>query len=103
MENNIFGGLGNLGGALGGLVSGLAKSGLAPADDPAVKMINAQSELGDLQNQESGILVEIGKQAFEQTPTAWPQADKLRLIRSNMAAAQDKVESLKLEMETKRR
>ena len=99
MANDLFGGLGNLSGALGGLVSGLAKSGLAPADDPAVKMMGAQSELSDLQKQEAEILVEIGRQAFEQNPTAWPQVDKLNLIRANISAAEAKLNALKTEQE----
>ena len=70
MANNLFGNFGNLGDTLGGLVSGLAKSGLAPKDDPAVKLLNAQSEVSDLQKQEAEILVEIGRQAFAQNPSA---------------------------------
>ena len=99
MANDLFGGLGNLSGAFGGLVSGLAKSGLAPADDPAVMMMNAQSEVADLQNQEAEILVEIGRQAFAQNPMAWPQADKLNLIRTNLATSEEKLNNLKAEKE----
>jgi len=88
MTNDLFGGLGNLGGALGGLVGGLAKSGLVPKDTPEGKLLAAQSELSDLQKQESDILLEIGRQAYEQNPSAWPQDSKLKLIRENIAAAQ---------------
>jgi Predicted membrane protein len=99
MAKDFLGGFGNLGGALGGLVSGLAKSGLAPKDDPAVKLINAQSEVSDLQKQEEEILCEIGKAAFAQNPSAWPQASKLQLVRTNLVAAEENVATLKREQE----
>ena len=83
MANDLFGGLGNLGGILGGL----AKS-VVPKDTPEGKMLNAQSELADLQKQESEILLEIGKQAYRQNPSAWPQDAKLRLIEQNIASAE---------------
>jgi uncharacterized OB-fold protein len=41
-----------------------------------------------LQKQESEILLEIGKAAYEQNPSAWPQDGKLKLIRQNIATAQ---------------
>ena len=88
MANNLFGGLGNLGGALGGLMGGLAKSGLVPTDTPEGKLMAAQAELSDLQKQESEILLDIGRQAYQQNPSAWPQDAKLKLIRENIAAAQ---------------
>ena len=102
MAKDLFGSLGSLGSlgdTLGGLVSGLAKSGLAPKDDPAVILLNAQSEVSSLQKQEAELLVEIGRTAFEQSPDLWPQADKLRLIRANMDAAQDKLDTIKHEQE----
>lgn len=96
MGNDLFGGgLGNLGGALGGIVSGLANSGLAPADDPNVKLIQVQSEVANLRKQEQEIFVEIGKKAFEQNPAAWPQADKLRLIQTNIAEAEAQLNAAK--------
>ena len=97
MANDLFGGFGNLGGALGGLVSGLAKSGLAPADDPEVKLINAQSEVADLRKQEAELLLEIGRQAYEQNPDIWPQSNKLRLIHTNIDAAEEKLNIMKNE------
>jgi hypothetical protein len=73
---DLFGSLsGGLGG-LGGLVKGL--SGIMPQDDPAVKLLNAQTGLADLRKQEAEILAEIGRQAFEANPSVWPQGDKLR-------------------------
>ena len=99
MANDLFGGLGNLGGALGGLMSGLAKSGLAPSDDPAMQLLNAQSELNDLQKQEADILTEIGRRAFEQNPGMWQEADKLNLIRANINSASAKLNAMKSEQE----
>ncbi len=91
MADNPLGGLGNL---LGGGF-GKALSGLMPQDAPETKLFKASSELGDLQKQEAEILAEIGRQAFQQNPNAWPQADKLRLIQSNIAAAQQTLDDAK--------
>ena len=88
MANNLFGGLGNIGGTLGGIMGGLAKSGLVPQDTPEGKLLAAQSELTDLQKQENDILLEIGRKAYEIDPTAWPQDSKLRLIQQNIASAE---------------
>jgi hypothetical protein len=89
MANDLFGGLGgNLGGALGGLMGGLAKSGLIPKDTPEGKLLAAQTDLSDLQKQETDLLIEIGRQAYEQNPSAWQQDSKLKLIQQNIAAAQ---------------
>jgi len=91
MANDLFGNLGNLGnlgGALGGLMGGLANSGLVPKDTPEGKLLATQSELSGLQKQESDILIEIGRQAYAQSPSAWPQDSKLKLIQQNIAMAQ---------------
>jgi hypothetical protein len=85
---NLLSGLGGLGGALGGIMGGLAKSGLVPTDTPEGKLLNAQGELSDLQKQEADLLLEIGRQAYKQNPSAWPQDAKLRLIQENIATAQ---------------
>ena len=90
MASDLFGGLGNLGGILGGF----AKS-VVPKDTPEGKLLNAQSDLSDLQKQESEILLEIGKAAYQQNPNAWPQDAKLRLIRQNIAAAQATLDEAK--------
>ncbi len=78
MSNNLFGGL-------GGLMKGL--SGFMPQDDPDTKLFQAQTEIADLEEQANKIYAEIGREAFERTPSAWPQADKLRLVLSNLEAA----------------
>lgn len=98
MANDLFGGLG---GALGGLVGGLAKSGLVPQDTPEGKMLAQQSELSDLKKQEAEIFTEIGRQAYEQNPGVWPQSDKLKLIQSNIASVQEKLNAVKAEQEAK--
>ncbi len=81
MANDLFGGLGGLGGALGGLMGGLA------------------SELSDLQKQETDLLLEIGRQAYEQNPAAWPQHSKLQLIQQNIASAQATLNAAKAAQE----
>jgi DNA-directed RNA polymerase subunit M/transcription elongation factor TFIIS len=86
MANDLFGGLGSLGG-LGDVLGGIAKC-VVPKDTPEGKLLAANSEVGDLQKQERELLIEIGRQAYEQNPTAWPQDSKLKLIRQNLDAAQ---------------
>ena len=99
MANDLFGGFGNLGGAFGGLMGGLAKSGLVPKDTPEGKLLAAQSEISDLQKQESEIFLEIGRQAYGQNPTAWPQDARLRLIGQSIAAAQATLTEARQEQE----
>ena len=95
MANDLFGGLGNLGGSLGGLMGGLAKSGLVPKDTPEGKLLAAQSELAELQKQESDILLDIGRQAYGQNPSAWAQDAKLKLIKQNILATQAAINAAK--------
>ncbi len=96
MANDLFG---NLGGTLGGIMGGLAKSGLVPKDTPEGKLLVAQSELADLQKQENEILQEIGRQAYVQNPSVWPEDAKLKLIQQNIAAAQAVLNEAKQEQE----
>jgi hypothetical protein len=86
MANDLFGGLGSLGG-LGDVLGDIAKS-VVPKDTPEGKLLAAGSEVGDLQKQESELLLEIGKAAYQQNPSAWPQDSKLKLIRQNLDTAQ---------------
>jgi hypothetical protein len=100
MAQDLFGGLGgNLGGALGGLMGGLAKSGLVPKDTPEGKLLAAQSDLSDLQEQEAELFTEIGRAAYKQNPSAWPQDSKLKLIQQNLTAAQATLDEAKTERE----
>ena len=87
MANDLFGGLGGLG-AFGGLMGGLAKSGLVSKDTPEGKLLATQAELSDLQRQEETLLLEIGRQAYEQNASAWPQDAKLKLIRENITTTE---------------
>jgi len=87
MTSDLFGSLGGLGNLLGGL----AKS-VVPQDTPDGKLLAAQSDLSDLQKQESALLLEIGRAAYEQNPSAWPQDAKLKLIHENMDAAKGSVD-----------
>jgi len=83
MTNDLFGSLGGLGNILGGL----AKS-VVPKDTPEGKLLAAQNDLADLKQQESDLLLEVGRQAYERDPSAWPQDARLKLIQQNIAAAQ---------------
>ncbi|MDR3121097.1 MAG: zinc ribbon domain-containing protein [Clostridiales bacterium] len=94
MANDLFGGLSGLGDILGGI----AKS-VVPKDTPEGKLLSAQSELSGLQKQETELLLEIGKAAYERDPSAWPQDGKLKLIRQNIAAAQGTLNAAKSESE----
>ncbi len=100
MANDLFGGLGNIGGALGGIMGGLAKSGLMAKDAAEGKLMAAQAELNDLQKQEDEIMLEIGRKAYEKSPSEWPQDAKLQLIRQNIAAAKAELREAKQEKET---
>ena len=97
MGNDLFKGLGSLGG-LGSALGGLVKAAV-PQDSPEGKLLAAQSELADLQKQESDILLDIGRQAYERDPSAWQQDAKLRLIRQNIATAQATLDQAKAEQE----
>jgi hypothetical protein len=96
-NNDLFGGLSNLGN-LGGSLGGIAKS-VVPRDTPEGKLLAAQSELSDLQKQESELLLEIGQQAYDRNPGEWPQDAKLKLIRENIAAAQGTLDEAKTAQE----
>ncbi|MDR1431114.1 MAG: zinc ribbon domain-containing protein [Propionibacteriaceae bacterium] len=85
MANDLLGGLGSLGG-LGDILGGIAKN-VIPKDTPEGKLLNAQSNLSSLQKQESELLLEIGRQAYGQNPSIWPQDSKLKLVQQNIAAA----------------
>ena len=78
-------------GGLGDLVGGFSR--FMPQDDPDVKVFNAQKELVDLQMQESEIFAEVGRKVFERDGGAgFPaEAERLRLIQSNIEAAKEKL------------
>ncbi len=92
MGNELFGGL-------GGLMKGL--SNLMPQDDPAVKMMNAHTQVGDLQKQEKDLYAEIGKMAIDKygLESFGEIADRLKLVQSNLAMAQRDLDAQKAEKE----
>jgi ribosomal protein L40E len=94
--DDLFGGLGK-GGGLGDLFGGLTK--MMPQDDPNVKTFNAQREISDLQKQEEEIYAEVGRKIFERDGGAdFPaEADRLKLIQSNIAAAKAKFDAMQNE------
>jgi ribosomal protein L40E len=73
-----------------------------PQDDPAVKLLTTQKELSDLQAQEAAIYTEIGRKAFAQDGAAAfsQEADRLKLIQSNIAMAQEKLAATQFEQQT---
>ncbi len=99
MANDLFGNLGNLGGNLGGLVKGL--SSFMPQDDPAAKMMNAQSQVSDLRKQEQELYAEIGKKAVAMygLDAFGETADKLRLVQSNLQTATNELNAQKAQQE----
>ena len=92
---------GDLFGGLGGLVKGL--SNFMPQDDPAVKMMNAHTQVSDLKKQEQDLYAEIGRQAIERygLDSFGETADKLRLVQSNLASATRELDAQKAEQEAK--
>lgn len=94
MGNDLFGGL-------GGLMKGL--SNLMPQDDPAVKMMNAHTQVNDLKKQEKELYAEIGMTAIERygLESFGEAADRLKLIQSNLAMASRELDSQRAEKEAK--
>lgn len=87
-------------GGLSGLMKGL--TGFMPQDDPDVKVITAQSEVSELQKQETGLYAQIGKQALAKGSGQFPELEsKLRLVQQNLATAEEKLRGAKLEKEGK--
>ena len=86
MANDFFGGL-------GGLMKGL--SGFMPQDDPAVKLMNAQTEVNELKEQEEALYAEIGRKAIQMfgLDTFGEMADRLKLIQANLQAAEAKLKA----------
>ena len=96
MANDLFGALG---GSLGGLVKGLTS--IMPQDDPAVKIVNAQTEAAELKKKEETLYAKIGRRAEELygLEVFAEFADELRLVQTNLAAAEEKVAVLQREKE----
>jgi len=96
MANDLFGSLGS---GLGGLVKGL--SSIMPQDDPAVKILNAQTEVSELKAKEEKLYGAIGRKAVELYGLeSFPeQSDELKLVQTNLVSAEEKVAVLKKEKE----
>ncbi|NLT58154.1 MAG: zinc ribbon domain-containing protein [Clostridiales bacterium] len=86
---------------LSGLMKGF--SGLMPQDDPQVKLLSLQAELGELEGQALDVYAEIGRQVYEADPDACPQADRLRLIRTNLDDVRARLDRLKQEQAAEQR
>lgn len=85
---------------LGGLMKGL--SGIMPQNDPEVRLMTAQSELGDLQRQEAELYVQIGKQALKRESGRFPELEsRLKLVQANMLEAADKLKRAQAEKDAK--
>jgi len=98
MAKDIFGGLG---GGLSELMKGL--SGFMPQDDPDVQILNAQTEVNELNKQEAELYSEIGKRAVEVygLEPFGELSGKLELVQINLATAKSKLNSLQAEKEAK--
>lgn len=85
--SDLLGGLGSLGGLMKGLTS------FMPQDDPKTQLMRMQSEVSDLKKQEETLYTEIGKKAVQQygLDSFGEMADKMKLIRSNLVAAESKL------------
>ena len=89
MANDLFGGF-------GGLMKGL--SSFMPQDDPDVKLMKAQSDLHDLQNQETELYAEIGKQSLLRNSGQFPELEsRLKLVQANLSEAQVGLEAVQRE------
>ena len=83
MVNDLLGGLSSLG-EFGNIIGGLAKN---PVFKDTGKLLTTQKDLLELQKKEKDLLIEIGRQAYEHNPTAWPQSEKLMQIQHDIAEA----------------
>jgi len=90
-------------GGLGGLMKGL--SGFMPQDDPAVKMMNSQTEVSELKNQETELYAQIGKLAVEQQGVGnfGELGERLKLVQVNLAGAESKLKAVQQEQEAAQR
>lgn len=92
MANDLFGGL-------GGLMKGL--SGFMPQDDPAVKLMNAQTQVNELKQQEEALYAQIGQMAIQKYgPEAFGEpAERLKLTQANLRYAEEKLKEVMAENE----
>ncbi len=98
--SDLLSGLNSLGG-LGGLVKGLTS--IMPQDDPNTQLLKAQSEVSDLQKQESDLYIEIGKAAVALygLESFGEAAARMKLVQANLAAAEAKLQEAQSAKEQK--
>lgn len=89
MKDDLFGGL-------SGLMKGF--SSYMNPDDPDAKLIKAQSDLNDLQDQETAIYAEIGRQSLLRCAGLFPELEsRLKLVQDNLAETHTRFETVKAE------
>ena len=98
--SDLLSGLGNLGG-LGGLMKGLTS--IMPQDDPGTQVLKTQGEVSELKQQENDLYVGIGKAAVEQygLESFGEAADRMKLIQTNLAAAEARLQEAQSAREQK--
>lgn len=98
MANDLFGGF-------GGLMKGL--SSFMPQDDPNVKLLNAQTEISELEKKKQDIYAKVGKQALSDRPGDYAtEASEIKSVEALIAAAKaslGKAEQEKKAVEQKER
>ena len=80
-------------------------SSIMPQDDPKTQLFKLQTEVSDLQKQETDLYAEIGRAAVEQhgLENFGETAQKLQLIQANLAAAQQKLSEAQAAEEERKR
>ena len=82
-------------GSLGGLMKGL--SNFMPQDDPNTQLFNLQAEVTDLKKKENDLYTRLGRAAEAQygLDGFGELADQLRLVHSELAENQQKLNAVK--------
>lgn len=85
---------------LGGLMKGI--SNFMPQDDPDVKVMTAQSEVNDLEKQETELYAQIGRQVLAKGDVQFPELEsKLQLVQDNLLIAKEKLKNALSEKDAK--
>ncbi|MCL2300278.1 MAG: zinc ribbon domain-containing protein [Firmicutes bacterium] len=69
-------------------------------DELDEKIGGALGALDGMRQQETRLFEDIGRQAWEQSPNAWPEGAQLEKLRQDMAAAREALDALRAERET---
>lgn len=88
-------------GSLGGLMKGL--SNFMPQDDPNTQLFKLQAEVTDLKKKENDLYAQLGRAAEAQygLDGFGELADQLRLVQSELAENQQKLNAAKAEAEAR--